>query len=234
MPSTRTSPRKSAFCSPICAVLAGARQPLTQKQVRNTVRMRTSDVSQALATLIANGRVLKSADGINSSADLHRFRFPFPIGSKGYGNGKHLLVHCILVRGCDLYTGPIIPTGQGRLARLSAGGSTAGSLAAPRSIGRLRRLLPPSPPEPPLARAAWQGCGPRSRVAASGATALRASHPDCRATAAHRPLGALDRMRPAGPCHAPTTEERGGGRPARAPASTAAIRHKIKPGLAHQ
>jgi hypothetical protein len=43
--------------------LAGARQPLTQKQVRDTVRMRTSDVSQALATLIANGRVLKSADG---------------------------------------------------------------------------------------------------------------------------------------------------------------------------
>ena len=43
--------------------LAGARRPLTQKQVRNTVRMRTSDVSQALATLIANGRALKSADG---------------------------------------------------------------------------------------------------------------------------------------------------------------------------
>ena len=43
--------------------LAGARQPLTQKQVRNTVRMRTSDVSQALATLIANGRVSKSPGG---------------------------------------------------------------------------------------------------------------------------------------------------------------------------
>ena len=44
-------------------ILAGEHQPLTQKQVRDAVRMRTSDVSQALATLIANGRVIKSADG---------------------------------------------------------------------------------------------------------------------------------------------------------------------------
>ena len=33
------------------------------------MRMRASDVSQSLATLIANGRVIKSADGTNSSAD---------------------------------------------------------------------------------------------------------------------------------------------------------------------
>ena len=43
--------------------LAGVHQPLTQKQVRDCVRMRASDVSQALATLIANGRVIKSAAG---------------------------------------------------------------------------------------------------------------------------------------------------------------------------
>jgi len=43
--------------------LAGMHQPLTQKQVRDCVRMRASDVSQALATLIANGRVIKSAAG---------------------------------------------------------------------------------------------------------------------------------------------------------------------------
>jgi hypothetical protein len=42
---------------------ANAHQPLTQRQVRDTVRMRTSDVSQALATLLATGRVMKSVDG---------------------------------------------------------------------------------------------------------------------------------------------------------------------------
>jgi hypothetical protein len=42
-------------------VLAAAGEPLTQKAVRDMVRMRTSDVSQALATLVANGRVIKSA-----------------------------------------------------------------------------------------------------------------------------------------------------------------------------
>ena len=44
-------------------ILAGVHRPLTQKQVRDSVRMRASDVSQSLATLIANGRVIKSADG---------------------------------------------------------------------------------------------------------------------------------------------------------------------------
>ena len=44
-------------------VLADATAPLSQKQVRDTVRMRTSDVSQALAKLIANGRVIKSTTG---------------------------------------------------------------------------------------------------------------------------------------------------------------------------
>jgi len=44
-------------------LLADATTPLSQKQVREAVRMRTSDVSQALATLIADGRVIKSASG---------------------------------------------------------------------------------------------------------------------------------------------------------------------------
>jgi hypothetical protein len=42
---------------------AGTHQPLTQKKIRDIVRMRTSDVSQALAALVANGRLIKSADG---------------------------------------------------------------------------------------------------------------------------------------------------------------------------
>jgi AAA domain len=46
-------------------VLAEAREPLSQKQIRNIVRVRASDVSQALATLVADGRVMKSAGGYN-------------------------------------------------------------------------------------------------------------------------------------------------------------------------
>jgi len=44
-------------------ILAAAAEPLTQKTVRNAVRMRTSDVSQALAALVATGRVIKTAGG---------------------------------------------------------------------------------------------------------------------------------------------------------------------------
>jgi AAA domain len=42
---------------------AGTHQPLTQKKIRDIVHMRTSDVSQALVALVANGRLIKSADG---------------------------------------------------------------------------------------------------------------------------------------------------------------------------
>ena len=42
---------------------AGTHQSLTQKMIRDNVRMRTSDVSQALAALVANGLVVKSANG---------------------------------------------------------------------------------------------------------------------------------------------------------------------------
>jgi hypothetical protein len=44
-------------------VLAAAQVPLTQKQIRDAVRMRTSDVGQALAALVADGSVMKSAHG---------------------------------------------------------------------------------------------------------------------------------------------------------------------------
>jgi hypothetical protein len=44
-------------------VLAAAQVPLTQKQIRDTARMRTRDVGQALAALIACGTVIKSAGG---------------------------------------------------------------------------------------------------------------------------------------------------------------------------
>jgi hypothetical protein len=44
-------------------VLADAEEPLSQKQIRNIVRVRASDVSQALAALVADGRVIKSAGG---------------------------------------------------------------------------------------------------------------------------------------------------------------------------
>lgn len=44
-------------------VLAEAQEPLSQKQIRNIVRMRTTDVSQALAALLAHGSVVKSAAG---------------------------------------------------------------------------------------------------------------------------------------------------------------------------
>jgi AAA domain len=44
-------------------VLVDAGEPLTLKKIRAIVRMRTSAVSQALAALVANGRVIKSAGG---------------------------------------------------------------------------------------------------------------------------------------------------------------------------
>ena len=59
-------PASAPLAQPSCQqrieqVLAAAGEPLTQKAVRDMVRMRTSDVSQALAVLVANGRVIKSA-----------------------------------------------------------------------------------------------------------------------------------------------------------------------------
>jgi hypothetical protein len=58
----KANPPTFPACNGFEQILAGVHQPLTQKQVRDSVRMRASDVSQSLATLIANGRVIKSAD----------------------------------------------------------------------------------------------------------------------------------------------------------------------------
>jgi hypothetical protein len=44
-------------------VLAEAGKPLSQRQIRNIVRVRASDVSQALAALVGDGWVTKSAGG---------------------------------------------------------------------------------------------------------------------------------------------------------------------------
>ncbi len=44
-------------------ILAGATAALSQRQLRDTARMRASHVAEALAQLIAAGRVIRSADG---------------------------------------------------------------------------------------------------------------------------------------------------------------------------
>ena len=62
-PPTAPASRPSSCLQRIEQFLAQATTPLPQKQVRDAVRMRTSDVSLALATLLENGRVIKSNSG---------------------------------------------------------------------------------------------------------------------------------------------------------------------------
>jgi hypothetical protein len=62
-PPPDTAPIQPSCLKRVELLLADATTPLSQKQVREAVRMRTSDVSQALATLVADGRVFKSAAG---------------------------------------------------------------------------------------------------------------------------------------------------------------------------
>jgi len=62
-PSTAPATRPSSCLQRIEQILAQATMPLPHKQVRDAVRMRTSDVSLALATLLENGRVIKSTSG---------------------------------------------------------------------------------------------------------------------------------------------------------------------------
>jgi AAA domain len=62
-PSPDTAPIQPSCLRRVELLLADATTPLSQKQVREAVRMRTSDVSQALATLVADGRVFKSTAG---------------------------------------------------------------------------------------------------------------------------------------------------------------------------
>jgi hypothetical protein len=49
-------------------ILAEAAEPLSHRQIRNIVQARTGDVSQALAALVAAGRVIKSAAGYQPAA----------------------------------------------------------------------------------------------------------------------------------------------------------------------
>jgi predicted transcriptional regulator len=60
---TEPTPTKSSCRERIEKALTEAGAPLSQKQIRNVVRARASDVGQALADLVAGGRVIKSADG---------------------------------------------------------------------------------------------------------------------------------------------------------------------------
>jgi hypothetical protein len=58
----------SAPAQPSCKervekVLAEAGELLSQKKIRDRVRMRAADVHSALAALVADGSVMKSADG---------------------------------------------------------------------------------------------------------------------------------------------------------------------------
>ncbi len=70
-------------------VLAQAATPLTLRQVRQACRMRMSSVGQALETLVANGCVVKCADGYR----LADSESAFPVSQTsieptGNGNGK--------------------------------------------------------------------------------------------------------------------------------------------------
>src|SRR5262249_21321557 len=63
----------SAPAQPSCKervekVLAGAGQPLSQKKIRDRVRIRAADVHRALAALVADGSVMKSAAGYHSAS----------------------------------------------------------------------------------------------------------------------------------------------------------------------
>jgi len=62
-PPAAQASRPSSCLQRIEQILAQATTPLPHKQVRDAVRMRTSEVSLALATLLENGRVIKSTNG---------------------------------------------------------------------------------------------------------------------------------------------------------------------------
>lgn len=60
-------------------VLAHTDRPLTLTELRHTCRMRTAHVCQALATLTAQGRVEKTADGYQRTAHVAVSRDLFPV-----------------------------------------------------------------------------------------------------------------------------------------------------------
>ena len=71
-------------------VLAEVSAPLSMRQLRQACRMRMSSVGQALETLAAQGRVVKSSDGFRLADTASAFPVSRPsIGPPGNGNGKH-------------------------------------------------------------------------------------------------------------------------------------------------
>lgn len=71
-------------------VLAAVSAPLSIRQVRQACRMRMSSVAQALETLAAQGRVIKTSNGYHLADAGSAFPVSHtPIGTPGNGNGKH-------------------------------------------------------------------------------------------------------------------------------------------------
>jgi hypothetical protein len=71
-------------------VLAQADRPLTRSELRHACHLRTARVGQALATLIAHGRVQKTAAGYQLTASSASARAPVPatdLHPPGTGNG---------------------------------------------------------------------------------------------------------------------------------------------------
>ena len=74
----------------VAHALAQAATPLSMRQVRQACRMRMSSVGQALDTLAAHGRTVKSVDGYALADAASAFPVSHsPIGTTGNGNGKH-------------------------------------------------------------------------------------------------------------------------------------------------
>jgi hypothetical protein len=62
-PQPAPAPARPSCRERIENILAEAGEPLSQKQIRNIVHARTGDVSQALAALVAERRVIKTCAG---------------------------------------------------------------------------------------------------------------------------------------------------------------------------
>lgn len=60
---TRDRPLQPSCRERIEKVLAEAEKPLSHKQICNTVHVRASEVSKAMVALVADGRVIRTADG---------------------------------------------------------------------------------------------------------------------------------------------------------------------------
>lgn len=71
-------------------VLAERSEPCSIRQLRQACRMRMSRVGQALETLVAQGKVIKSSEGFRLADPTSPFPVSHPpIGPSGNGNGKH-------------------------------------------------------------------------------------------------------------------------------------------------